>query len=245
MRMNQQRLWPRGVRGGKGRTDLTGLSRNEVLHLQTQARAFTLDFAVSLGREDGDSLELRQRFPEQLKSLARQLASQVTEAGHVGAWMREAGDQAVFFRIRDRYEHHRSGCGRLFESPGKLVGADHDDVDVLPDQVSRRAQHPLVLAHCAARDEDVIVSLDVPEFAKPFLQREQRGWTGIAAALGRETRHEQTDTPELHCRLSMYGQQQMEAERQSDREPDPPHEHLGRDGWPESSRAELLAVWAV
>src|SRR5215510_8623838 len=159
--------------------------------------------------------------------------------------MREAGDQAVLFRVRNCDEHDRYGCGRLLERPGKLVRANHDDVDILPDQVFRSAQHSLVLANCAAQNEDVILSLDVPQFAKPFLQREQRGWTGIAAAPGRYTRHEQTDTPELHCRLSMYGQQQMEAERQSDREPDPPHEHLGRDGWPESSRAELLAVWAV
>jgi len=71
MGMNQQRLWPCAVRGGKGRADLTGLSRDEVLRLQTQARAFTFDVAVSLGREDGDFLEPRQRFLEQLQSLAR------------------------------------------------------------------------------------------------------------------------------------------------------------------------------
>ena|SRR6516164_7087200 len=150
--------------------------------------------------------------------------------------MREAGDQAVLFRIRDRDEHHRHGRGRLLESPGKLVRANHDDVDILPEQVPCRAQHSLVLANCAAQDEDVILSLDVPEFAKPFLQREQRGWTGIDAAPGRLTRREQTDTPELHCRLSMYGQRQLKAERQNDREPDPPHGHLVEDGWRESSR---------
>jgi len=86
--------------------------------------------------------------------------------------MREAGDQAVLFRIRDRDEHHRHGRGRLLERPGKLVRANHDDVDILPDQVPRRAQHSLVLANCAAQDEDIILCLDVPELAKPVPQRE-------------------------------------------------------------------------
>jgi hypothetical protein len=43
------------------------------------------------------------------------------------------------------------------------------------------------------------------------------------------------------CLLPCGGERCKKAEYENDREPDYPHEHLGEDGWQESSRRRLVS----
>jgi hypothetical protein len=132
----------------------------------------------------------------------------MAEAGDVPARPGQARDQAALLGIGNGDEHHRYRRGRLLEGLRELVGADHDDIHILPDQVPRCAQHFLALAHGAARDEDVVLPLDVPELAKPVPQREQHVRTGLAAAAGRHAWDEESDPPHLPpcCTSALSGE---------------------------------------
>src|SRR5688572_9761997 len=211
MRMDEECLQPCGTRCCEGGAYLIRSPSDEELDLQTQACGFTLDGAVFLGDEGGDSTEPGQGVLEQLKSLPRQLAGQVAEAGHVSARPGQARDQAPLFRVGDPDEHDGHRRGRLLEGLRELVGADHDDVDTLPDQVPRCVHHLVALVHGAAGDEDVVPHLDVPELPKPVLQREQHGRTAIAAAAGRHAGDEKSDAPDLPRLLRLAAKRASDA----------------------------------
>jgi hypothetical protein len=133
----------------------------------------------------------------------------------------QARHQAALFRIGDRNEHDRHCRGHLLEGLGELVGADHDDIDTLLDQVPRGIHHLVALAHGAARDEDVVAHLDVPKLPKPVLQREQHGRTGIATAARRHAGDQKSNPPDLP-RVLRLSHARHESEDKSDDNERPP-----------------------
>ena len=74
---------------------------------------------------------------------------------------------------------------------------------------------------------DKVSSFRVAELAQPLFERlEERWWNW--------SRSEHADAQGFRCLLRLSGERRKsEADRENDREPDPPHGHLGGDGWRE------------
>jgi hypothetical protein len=153
----------------------------------------------------------------------------MAEARNVSARTSQAGDQAILLGIGDRDEYDRHRRGRLLQSVSKLVRTDQDDVDMLPHEVPRCAQHSLTLALGAPREEKVVLHLPVSELTKPVSQRTRHGRLGIDAAAGGTARHEESDPPNLPCRLPLGGERRGEEDQSKgaqNSEPGEPHRCL-------------------
>src|SRR4029450_9475669 len=110
------------VRCREGRVDLAWLPGDEDLDLQTQAGALAIGPPALSAPAGAAPPDPRQALLEQLKSLTRQLASQMAEAGDVPARPGQARDQAALLGIGNGDEHHRYRRGRLLEGLREVGG---------------------------------------------------------------------------------------------------------------------------
>ena len=184
MRMDDQGLQPCGTRCRKGSADLIRPPSVEELDLQPQACGLTLDRPVLLGDEGGHPPEPGQRVLEQLKSLARQFAGQVTEAGHVPARPGQARDQADLLPGEVELQRRGQRCrtGGLDQVPCPLqhvqgrraqlvLGDEHEVVERLPEDRLREGEgggggQPV--------GEGAVGSLDQPPLPPRFVGRRRR-----------------------------------------------------------------------
>ena len=87
--------------------------------------------------------------------------------------------------------------------------------------------------------KDYVAALVVTEVSESALEGADEVCEPLARAAA-----EIADPPDFLRLLCLCRKRpESQAQSESDHEPDHRHGHLGRDGWRESSRPELLAAW--
>src|SRR5262249_24267304 len=95
------------------------------------------------------------------------LRIETAETGDVAAGARQAGDEAVSYRVGDDCEDDRDGCGGALErrDHGRAVG--HDHVGLRCDQLRRMARDTVGIAAAPAVFEADISPIDPPHPLPP------------------------------------------------------------------------------
>jgi hypothetical protein len=125
----------------------------------------------------------------------------------------------------DDGDRWRGALGRF----GRGWAVRDDDVHVEPNQLGREGGKSFGSVSVeSALDEDVL-ALDVPQFLQPLEESlpDARGPRG-----GRREAPEKAYPIDFRGRLGLSGERRKnETENENDHEPDPPHGHLGGNGW--------------
>jgi hypothetical protein len=88
-----------------------------------------------------------------------------------------------------------------------------------------------------------IVEADVPALLVTHTSEALAQWCESGRIVV-EANVEEPDSRDLRLLLPLGGERRK-SESENDREPDPSHEHLGWDGWRESSRPEIVAACRI
>jgi hypothetical protein len=79
-----------------------------------------------------------------------------------------------------------------------------------------------------------VLPFHIPEFAQSLPE-------SLDEVSRRRASTEEPDSRNFWLLSLGGGRRKKDTERENDREPDPPHEHLGGDGWRKSSRRRRIA----
>ena len=93
--------------------------------------------------QQGDLGNARRNLLEQLNPFAAQRPQDGSEAGHIAAWARQAGDVAAAHGVGNQHENDGNGACLLQHRPGGRCGAHKDEVGPKLGQFVRKSFHRL------------------------------------------------------------------------------------------------------
>src|SRR5215510_5822345 len=223
----------------EGPVELGGMSRlhDLKLHPQRPRRDSRGLDSVVLGtvvclHEKGDSTHIRNGLLEQLQPLADEFLRDNGEARDIAARPPKAGDESARNRITDRSEDDGKGRGRLLGGEGGGCVCDHDDINLESNEVGHESGEPLEVPPVTSVFDHDVAALDITEITQSLAE-------GLALEDASGPAPQVAYASDLGRLLALRGERRKNTESEHDREPDPPHEHLGWDGWRESRRRWL------
>src|SRR5262249_7681207 len=169
------------------------------------------------------------KLPQELQPLAVFRPNE-GDTGQIAPGSRQARDNAGSVRERGLTKDDWNRSGRLLCSKGRGSAEAADDVYLEFSERTCEPRQPGRVTVSPAGFNSNVPPLDVTQRRQTLSQRlkfvracRRRGWG------------EPADSVNLPLRRAGE-RRKRETQNENDREPDPPHRHLGWDGWRESSR---------
>src|SRR5262249_28344309 len=178
-----------------------------------------------------------ESFLEQLKSFSAQVRRHSGHPSNVAPRFSQAGDVAGPDWITMQPEDNGNGGRRSLDSTRLRGRRRNDDVHVEADQLGGKLRQSLGLALGIAVLDDDGLPLDVAQLSQTLAERL------ISGGVHRRDAHcENPDARHFPSLLRLDGEwRNRDTDHEDNRDPDPPHDHLGWDGWQESSRGRRVA----